>query len=129
MKHIKLFEKFKEFNVKSLKNDIHGILVELKDIGHYIDVNFRTEYNSNKYIVTVTIQTGNKMMITGTDIHQYILTLIDYMKYKLDSKFTTKYLYWDIYPQEWRYFNYCIYPSNNNRKYYGFKIEFEKESN
>jgi hypothetical protein len=126
MKHIKLFEKFKEFDKELLKQDINGILIELRDKGFNITIStFKTMGRDTIGIVLMPLNQGGTVL-TGfiiDDIDSYILTLVDYMKYKLGSDIYIEYLYWD---REYGGFKTLDF-SDKNKKTDAMKINFCEE--
>lgn len=126
MKHIKLFEKFKEFDESSLKDDINGILVELEDKGFKITISkFKTMGRDTISIVLMPLNQDGTVLagFIIDDIDSYILTLVDYMKYKLGSDIYIEYLYWDI---EYGGFKILDF-SDKNKKTDALKINFCEE--
>lgn len=123
MKHIKLFEKFKEFDESSLKDDINGILIELKDKGFKITIStFKT---MGRDTISIIIIPNSGYILNGNDIYSYILTLVDYMKYKLGSDIYIEYLYWE--PEVNNSFKTFDFLSDRDKNMSAFKINFCEE--
>lgn len=123
MKHIKLFEKFKEFDKELLERDINGILVELKDKGFTCTVStFKT---MGRDTISIIVIPNSVYILNTNDISSYILTLEDYMKYKLGSNIYIEYLYWE--PEVNSGFKTFDFLSDRSKKMSAFKINFLEE--
>ena len=93
MKHIKLFEKFLNFDEELLKDDIDGILVELKDEGFEITTSIFKTMGRKTISIALHRAVNNKYSNFNTnDISIYFLTLVDYIKYKLGTELYIEYL-------------------------------------
>jgi hypothetical protein len=122
MKHIKLFEKFKDFNKELLEQDIDGILVELKDKGFTCTIStFKT---MGRDTISIIIIPKYPEILNTNDIYSYILTLVDYMKYKLGRDIYIEYLYWSEVNSGFKTFDFL---SDRSKKTSAFKINFLEE--
>jgi hypothetical protein len=86
MKHIKYIESFSDdpilsFDMKTLKNNINGLLVELRDQGFSVFVSLDdSEYNMSDMKLNINIFRRKKFKIL--DIKDYIDTVIDFITHK-----------------------------------------------
>jgi hypothetical protein len=73
MKHIKLFEKFLNFDEELLKDDIDGILVELKDEGFEITTSIFKTMGRETISITLHREVNDQYIDFNTnDINIYI---------------------------------------------------------
>jgi hypothetical protein len=123
MKHIKLFEKFLNFDEELLKDDINGILVELKDNGFEITISIFKKMGRDTISITLHREVNDQYVHFNTnDINIYILTLLDYIKYKLGKEIYIEYLHWDYRNNMFSRFNL-----DENKNMTAFKLEICEE--
>jgi hypothetical protein len=124
MKHIKLFEKFLNFDEELLKDDIDGILVELKDEGFEITTSIFKTMGRKTISITLHREVNDQYIDFNTnDINIYILTLVDYIKYKLDKDIYIEYLYWDYRNNMFSRFDF----NDENKNMSAFKLQMCEE--
>jgi hypothetical protein len=108
MKYIndyKMFESLSDIAFSDIRDDIEGILIDFTDKGCYVSVypgvvylkqsnqppNYPNQFNMDHESDGIIIKVGGTEKFKGSDIEDYVLTILDYLKIKYTNNFNATY--------------------------------------
>jgi hypothetical protein len=108
MKYIddyKMFESLSDIGLSDIRDDVEGILIDFSDKGCYVNVyhgvvylkqsnqppNYPNQFNMDHESDGIIIKVGGTEKFKGSDIEDYVLTVLDYLKIKYTNDFNVTY--------------------------------------